>query len=311
MRKFANKFFYTIFFLLFFSVSFASQSSGTILSSTYSTALVCQDSACSPTLGHRINFKPTAGPSNPAITIDDSNGVDGYAWGEKFGWINFSVGNSGTTTSGVQVNTQTGELYGYAWSQNAGWINFSPTNYGVSINGNGEFTGYAWAAGTDGGWIKFDCSLSATTTCVKTDWVPTGSRSTVVAPTGGGGGGGGSSIVDPYSSVVATSTPINNFYLVQTGKQHQPTDFSNDFRADINDSGRIDLLDFNILLVNWGKSAIVDTKKSKKDRCPDVNKADVNCDGKVDILDFNLVLVYWNTYVGDEGIKLKQRIGIN
>lgn len=123
-------------------------------------------------------------------------------------------------------------------------------------------------------------------------------------PGGGGGGGGGGSIV--YQP--ATTTPINNAYLNQTGEQNQRTDFSNDFRADINDSGRVDILDFNMLIVNWGKRQDVDLKLIKKDRCPLVNLADVNCDGKIDVLDFNLVLVYWGAYIGNEGIVLKSKI---
>ncbi|MCX6757040.1 MAG: peptidoglycan-binding domain-containing protein, partial [Candidatus Nomurabacteria bacterium] len=53
-------------------------------------------------------------------------------------------------------------------------VNFRPTNGGVKINSNGEFEVYAWLGGIYGGWIKFDCNVSAT--CVRTDWVPRGNR---------------------------------------------------------------------------------------------------------------------------------------
>lgn len=134
---------------------------------------------------------------------------------------------------------------------------------------------------------------------MKTDWVPTSAR-TVVST--GGGGGGGSIVAPAYYNTIENT----GIYSQQTGPQNQSVDFSNDYRADINDSGKIDIVDFNLLLINWGKKSIVDTSKPKKDRCPVVNVADVNCDGKVDILDFNLVLVYWGTYVGDQGAKLKK-----
>ena len=122
-------------------------------------------------------------------------------------------------------------------------------------------------------------------------------------PSGSGGGGGGSIVVQ-----TATTTSINNMYLNQTGDQNQKIDFSNDFRADIDDSGKIDILDFNMLIVNWAKRQSVDLRLTKKDRCQQVNLADVNCDGFVNVLDFNLVLVYWGQYIGNEGVALKRKI---
>lgn len=51
-------------------------------------------------------------------------------------------------------------------------------------------------------------------------------------------------------------------------------------RADINKDNKIDILDFNTLIVNWGN---VTTN----------NVADFNNDGQVDILDFNLIMISW------------------
>ncbi|MCX6781628.1 MAG: hypothetical protein NTW66_00680 [Candidatus Magasanikbacteria bacterium] len=51
-------------------------------------------------------------------------------------------------------------------------------------------------------------------------------------------------------------------------------------RTDIVRDGKIDILDFNALMVNWGKNIIG-------------NSADTNQDGLVDILDFNLLMVNW------------------
>lgn len=50
--------------------------------------------------------------------------------------------------------------------------------------------------------------------------------------------------------------------------------------VDTNSDAKIDILDFNALMVNWGKT----TAK---------NVADFNSDGKVDIFDFNLLMVGW------------------
>jgi hypothetical protein len=51
-------------------------------------------------------------------------------------------------------------------------------------------------------------------------------------------------------------------------------------RTDIVCDGKIDILDFNTLMVNWGKNIMG-------------NSADVNRDGLIDILDFNFLMVHW------------------
>ena len=81
------------------------------------------------------------------------------------------------------------------------------------------------------------------------------------APSGGGGGGGG---IPPTST--PSPTPIVAGATTKT--------------ADINKDGKVDILDFNVLLVNWGT--------------PSNNDADLNGDGKVDIIDFNALIVAWS-----------------
>ena len=54
---------------------------------------------------------------------------------------------------------------------------------------------------------------------------------------------------------------------------------SNGKVGDINCDGGINILDFNLLMVNWGSATN--------------NVADLNKDGVVDILDFNLLMVNW------------------
>ncbi len=177
--------------ILFFAVTFvflqtasfvsAAGSTGTI-NTTFYKAKVCHDTTCTTPAPGLINFRPTNAPS--PISISDGSGIDGYAWGEELGWINFNP-----ATSGVNVVPSTGVLNGYAWSSTSGWINFNPANGGVTITTAGEFSGWAWASGAYGGWIKFNCADA--NACVKTDWVPISARS------GGGGGGGGGGIVNP------------------------------------------------------------------------------------------------------------------
>ena len=49
--------------------------------------------------------------------------------------------------------------------------------------------------------------------------------------------------------------------------------------ADINSDRRVNLVDFSILLFNWGRLSN--------------QHADLNCDGQVDLTDFSILLYYW------------------
>lgn len=270
---------------------FASTSSGTI-DTTYKYAKVCDSSDCSAS--STINFLPSGAT---AITIIDANpttaNLSGYAWGSTLGWINMAP-----TGSGVTVNISTGAMSGYAWNGTSGYINFAPTGYGVTINANGEWNGYAWTGGPSGGWVKFACTGVAandSAVCVKTDWRPTAGRASVVVPSGGGGGGGGGYVAIPTTS--GSSTPTTGA-TTQSGPQNQKNgDYTNTYRADINDSGVIDIFDYNSIMVNWSKVIAVDKTSAKLDRCKVANVADVNCDGKVDLLDFNIIMIYWGQKV--------------
>ena len=74
------------------------------------------------------------------------------------------------------------------------------------------------------------------------------------APSGGGGGGGGGGIVTQSSSI----------------------------RGDANKDGKVNILDFVILMANWGP------------KNNPTNVADFNLDGRVDILDFVTLMANWS-----------------
>jgi hypothetical protein len=156
----------------------------------FHTTQVCHDPSCTTPTPGLINFRVTG---LPEITIEDLSGIDGTAWGSEIGWINFDP--SGPEE--VVVDVPTGIVSGKAWAQGSGWVNFSVTGQTVSINDRGEFSGYAWTGGPNGGWIKFDCG--SVNTCVKTDWRPLPYRGT--GGLGGGGGGGGGSDQDQCSNI--------------------------------------------------------------------------------------------------------------
>ncbi len=82
---------------------------------------------------------------------------------------------------------------------------------------------------------------------------------------GAGGGGGGTSMPLPAATPAVPRTKQCSNFAKNT---------------DINQDGKIDIFDFNALMVHWGSTAINDV-------------ADINCDGSVDIFDFNLLMVNW------------------
>lgn len=279
---------------------------GTINNASFSQSLVCHDPGCTPALAGKMNWKPTLGAGITAVSIDDTTGLSGDVWGNEIGWVNLKP-----TGQGVVVNQTTGILTGYAWSSTCGWMNFSPTSYGVSIvtetaesgasgTGVGKLSGFAWCGGENGGWIQFDCSVASNAACVKTNWVKQADR--YVAPSGGGGGGGGGGgfVALPATSTPTTATQIadDSKYTSQTGSQSQKNgDYSGLYRADVDDSGTVGILDFNLIMVNWGKKQTVNLSQAKPDRCKTVNVADLNCDGKVDVLDFNVLMINWGKKV--------------
>lgn len=85
-------------------------------------------------------------------------------------------------------------------------------------------------------------------------------------PSGGGGGGG---------APAATPTPSPTTSLSPTPLPSEAK------KADVNNDNKIDVLEFNTLMVNWGSTT-------------GGNVADFNGDGKVDIMDFNFLMIYWS-----------------
>ena len=75
-----------------------------------------------------INFKC----DNCNVVITDSV-ITGYAWSANYGWIILDPSNGGITNDG------TGNLDGDAWGENIGYIDFD----GVSIDSSGVFSGTA------------------------------------------------------------------------------------------------------------------------------------------------------------------------
>jgi hypothetical protein len=78
-------------------------------------------------------------------------------------------------------------------------------------------------------------------------------------------GGDISAYSDTVTFTVASTTPTGPTYI----------------DADINKDGKVDLIDFSILLFYWGKSNPVQAR------------ADINHDSVVNIIDFSVMLYYW------------------
>ena len=93
--------------------------------------------------------------------------------------------------------------------------------------------------------------------------VPTSPITIVIptpTPTPSGGGGG----------LPPASTPTPSQTLTPLSTEAEKVDVFND--------NKIDVLDFNVLMANWGNAGT----------------GDVNNDGTVDILDFNMLMAYWS-----------------
>lgn len=84
-------------------------------------------------------------------------------------------------------------------------------------------------------------------------------------------------IVKARSTVVDEKDPGDFSKLVYVGVGGEPEpDFS--LRADLNKDGKVNIVDFSILLFNWGT---------------DDHIADINMDGNVDLTDFSIMIFYW------------------
>lgn len=192
----------------------ASESIGTIDSSFKLTRL-CQDTACSD-FGS-INWKPTINSMTPGalpVTITDT-GITGHLWGDEIGWVNLAP-----TGAGISVNPSTGVITGYAFSNTGSWVNFSPTGQGVTLVDNGagsNFSGWAWASGANGGWIKFDCSEGAT--CIKTDWRILSMRANTSSTSGVGGGSRRGLLAESLNTPTPTQQPTTVPGLIPVNSQ--------------------------------------------------------------------------------------------
>lgn len=188
-----------ILFTCFAFTQSAMASTGSIVPGFHNTK-VCHDSTCTVPTPGILNFRPTGAT---AVVVDDVTGLSGDVWGNELGWITLNPTGEGVTFA----DTTTGLLTGKAWSQVSGWINFAPTGQTVTISPTtGQFSGYAWTGGPQGGWVKFDCASNDT--CVKTTWSPT---------TGGGGGGG--SYIDVCTNIPGFQMTIPPGYTVYQNGQ--------------------------------------------------------------------------------------------
>lgn len=86
-----------------------------------------------------------------------------------------------------------------------------------------------------------------------------------------GGGGSASATVSPSSSASPSATPSATPTPLTAEQQ----------KVDTNNDAKIDVLDFNALMVDWGQAgANLST--------------DFNSDGTVDIFDFNMLMINWS-----------------
>lgn len=114
----------------------------------------------------------------------------------------------------------------------------------------------ATAVFANGGYTNLNLSISGSSSTSNGSTSTSGGSTT----SGGGGGGGGSAVA------ITTTIPTTLSAAAQ--------------KVDANKDNKIDVLDFNTLMVNWGKTTAN-------------NVADFNGDSKVDIFDFNMLMINW------------------
>ena len=111
-----------------------------------------------------------------------------------------------------------------------------------------RFNGTSWVEISPFTIDKSANTITFSVSSAETPYAVFGSVAVSTPPSGGGGGGGGATVT------------------YKTG--------------DIDKNSKIDIFDFNTLMVNWGNS-------------PANSAADLDKNGKVDIFDFNLLMVNW------------------
>ena len=74
------------------------------------------------------------------MNINPDGTLDGFAWGENIGWINFGTAPT-HGAQGARYDANTHLFSGYAWGENVGWINLDDANHrpaAVLSDGNGD-----------------------------------------------------------------------------------------------------------------------------------------------------------------------------
>jgi hypothetical protein len=165
-----------------------------------------------------------------------------------FGSVNYT---NGAAPNGLVVEAKiNGAVVGSSVTAN-GKYGYNP-NLLFALDNNGVNAGKT---------VEFYVSgIKANETAVFTNGASTQLNLTIPASSGSGSTGGGGGIITP-------STPASPLSAAAQ-------------KVDANKDGKIDVLDFNALMVNWGKTGTGNT-------------ADFNSDGKVDIIDFNMLMINW------------------
>ena len=144
-----------------FSASESLAMTGSVDLSKDNKVKVCKDVTCANPKPGIIDFNVSGGSP---LVIDTEKGISGKVSGNELGWITFNPADGGV----FLADPATGLLKGTASTENSGPLNFSVTGQKVIIDPlTGEWNGWAWAAGSYGGWIKFDCKNAS---CVKIIW---------------------------------------------------------------------------------------------------------------------------------------------
>jgi len=234
----------------------------------------------------------TDSEATPLIWSSDSNGdftiagKDGIKNGIGFvrGGVSLNVNRSGNTythTVGLLIDHMSTYVIGVAPVVTNLVPSTINSGQNFTLSGRNFSPGVIVKFGTRSATIVSNLANALT---VSSTGLPTGSRSVVVINSDGL-----MSAAFNLAILNAVGSEINNTEEVVTEEIESQKNDKKDveeavatkLKSDINGDGKVDLLDFNGLMVNWGNA------KFK-------NQADFNADNKVDLGDFNIMMIDWS-----------------
>ena len=229
-----------------------------------------------------INFKDASGNNYHGARIDTNGNFSNYAWGENVGWINMNCSNNDSCntvdfkvkTSWSSAVTPSSPIYGSAF------IGLTPPTGGFSIviNDDAEETDSRDVTLTlNGGPDAVDVMISNFSNFqdgIKKDYETTKTWTLTECE-------GVKTVFVKFYNLLGMSSDITSDSITLVAPSPLSPLSPEAQQVDVNQDSKIDILDFNLVMINWGVVT-------------EGNIADLNDDNMVGIFDFNLLMIHWS-----------------